>query len=51
MVRLSNIEKHIDEDMIDSIFREREEKLSTRTEEDKKEIMKILRMKLQDKEL
>lgn len=41
MVRLSNIEKHIDEDMIDSIFREREEKLSTRTEEDKKEIMKI----------
>lgn len=41
MVKLSNIEEHIDEDMIDSIFREREEKLSTRTKEDKKEIMKI----------
>ncbi|MDE5830432.1 MAG: hypothetical protein K2H53_01775 [Clostridia bacterium] len=41
MVKLSNIEEHIDDEILDSIFREREENLNTRTEEDKKEIMNI----------
>lgn len=41
MVKLSNIQEHIDDKILNSIFKEREEKLHTRTEEDKKEILDI----------